>query len=160
MGQPITVTIRKSLVGVLLIYLAGALAFALLFWAALMNGLLAHQPLGALYGVGALFSLLITGLAGIVYGLSYIHLDPDGMTVVSYSSLFVAQEAECLFRNMVDVQRLQPGILAAIFGYDTLTVETAGTVPNLRLKWVPDGERWATYLIQQSQAARTPVSTQ
>lgn len=143
----------------MLIYLAGFAAFAVLVYAAYLSGIMSYALMGQIYALAALLVLLATYLYAYVYHLSYIRFDADGMTVVDYSALFTDRLSETLYRDIEDVQVVRPGILAAVFGWNTLMVETAGTIPNLKLTMVPNGSRWAAYLIHQARQARIPVST-
>lgn len=131
-----TITIKKSLVGLVVIFAAGFVLAALLFLGAYASR---DEPqLAMIMAVVGLFTILVTFIQAIVYRRSFIRLEPDGLYVEKWSSLFGSVSSTTEWSLVQDVTTKKGSALAYIFGYGTLLVQTAGAEPNLVLTQLPN----------------------
>ncbi len=89
---------------------------------------------GLILGV---LTLAVTAISLIIYARNVIYVTSQKIAQVNYLSLFNRQVTQLGIGNVEDVTVHQRGILAHIFGYGTLRVETAGELPNPEFSLVP-----------------------
>jgi uncharacterized membrane protein YdbT with pleckstrin-like domain len=66
-------------------------------------------------------------------------------------SLFIRKISRLSFSNVEDVTAEQRGILASIFNYGTLLIQTAGTEDNFEFKYCPTPNKYADEIIEARQ---------
>lgn len=89
---------------------------------------------GLILGV---LGLAVTAIAIIIYARNVIFVTNEKVAQVNYMSLFNRKVTQLGIGNIEDVTVHQAGILAHIFGYATLRIETAGELPNPEFTLVP-----------------------
>ena len=145
------VTIHRHWIGLAAIAIGTTLAslFVLyLFLWLYVSGMIAAPFIW--YGVALSAVILAIGLiAARVYWLSTIVLTTTGIKVNSWLSLFYDIESECTWSRVQDVTATQAGIVAQLFDYGTLLIQTAGTHTYLQLNTVPDADAWRARIIDQ-----------
>lgn len=153
-------TYKRHWLGIALITIGALFTIALLvaaIWYAHSTGILTPDLFTAL-GLGILLVILVAYVWGYVYWLSVIEVSVDKIVVVQWFTLFSSRQAEAEWIEVEDITIAQPGILSQLFGYASLTVETAGTKPNLTISYMPNGlelqERLMAYVEKSKAAAK------
>ena len=103
--------------------------------------------------------ILLTYAGITLYYLSKLVVSTDQINVVYWPWLFASSEAVCEWSDVEDITIVQPGFFALILGFGTVTIETAGTKPNLTLSYLPGPENIRDALMRQVEsvkAAGTP----
>lgn len=140
--QPIS--IHRSLVGLALIGLAGlaglALVFALLFYFQFQPWVdhIVYQLLAGLTFV----ILMVTLIQAATYALASITIAGDHIEVANWQTIFSSRVAQADYADIEDVTVTQGSILARIFGYGTLLIQTAGTQTNFEITNIPNVYAW------------------
>lgn len=137
-------TIKKPWFGYLVISLVGFGLMALIYagiWSLWRTGDLS-EPTYYMLGIVSILVLLITMVELYIYSLSYIGLTEDGLKAENWSSLFFQVDVDTEWVRVQDVTVETGSIFALMFGFGTLTIQTAGTAQNLRMTMVPSVEAW------------------
>ena len=95
---------------------------------------------GVLVSIGLILGFLgmaVTAIAIVIYVRNVIYVTSQKVAQVNYISLFNRKVTQLGIGNIEDVTVHQRGILAHIFGYATLQIETAGELPNPEFSLVP-----------------------
>lgn len=142
--------IHKHWIGLLAISAAGGLMVALLLSAIVLSNLDRSLQL-MLFGIAIIVSIG-TLLEFYAYTLNRIVLDTNGLTFYTYWTPFTRQVTSCEWRDIEDVTANQRNIVALTLGYGTLTVQTAGVVPNLSMATTEDVKRWKREINARSRA--------
>src|ERR1700757_342164 len=156
MSPTLPSTIRRSYIGLYAILFSGAVLGTVLFVATLY---LASQSLVTPQAAQLLLAFVgIVALSTLVwayfYWASFVTLSDAGIEFTVYRSLFWPVQAECAWAEIRDVQASEEGVVQSLFNVGRLTVETAGTKPNLSLSWVPRVTYWKKYI--ESRKLSTP----
>ena len=164
--EHILVVVRKHWVGIVGIYaLAIALAAATVAMAAfvLPQLELSHESLilvtiGGLFFSGLVFLFLFA--MAYVYGQSHLTLTDKSCIQVIQRSLFNRKTSRLSMSNVEDVNVDQRGIIASIFNYGTLTIQTAGEEDNFIFNFCPCPNLYAERILdaRQAYAQHHPVS--
>lgn len=145
------VTIHRHWIGLAAIIIGSSLASVFVIY--LFLWLYIHHMVDSSaiwFGVVLFAIIIIIGIvAARVYWLSTIVLTTTGITVTSWISLFYDIESECTWSQVEDVTATTGGIVAQLFDYGTLLIQTAGTHTYLELKTVPDADAWRARIIAQ-----------
>lgn len=103
----------------------------------------------------AIFSLLMIGFiliaTKVYYGNRWI-LTSDSITEVTQVSLFSKASSQLSLGSLEDVTADKTGVIAQIFNYGTLSVETAGERSNFNFKYAPQPEYYAKQVIEAREA--------
>lgn len=150
-NEELVTEIRKHPFGLLLIFMTGAFVIVSLMIIAVV---VASADLTGLLGAGmasgfrpiALFAtlLLIVGaavmtfIAAFLFRSNVIFVTSEKIAQVVYVSLFNRKISQLSIGDLQDVTVTQKGILAHLFNYGTLVVETAGEQQNYTFSYVPD----------------------
>jgi uncharacterized membrane protein YdbT with pleckstrin-like domain len=150
-NEELVIEIRKHPIGLLLILLIGGLVglitmlIAGYLATADLNTALNTTGLNAMRGplVATFFVLLIITVVGTLIGVflyrgNVIYVTSEKIAQVLYTSLFHRKVSQLSIGDVQDVTVSQNGILAHIFNYGTLVVETAGEQQNYTFTFVPD----------------------
>lgn len=149
--EELVLEIRKHPIGsVLILLISGIVIFITL----LLCGFLVSADLNKFFGVTsmnglrsvfivvALFICLLS-IAGALIGLflyksNVIFVTNEKIAQVLYTSLFNRKISQLSIGDVQDVTVTQRGILAHIFNYGVLVIETAGEQQNYTFTFVPD----------------------
>lgn len=143
--------IRKHPVGLFVIYLAGFLVAGLVFGVFVLGSfLLSADPLGLgieprgiqsamilLGGALTAFILTVTAIGAHIYQSNVVLVTSEKLAQVLYKNLFYRKISQLSIGDVQDVTVTQKGILARIFNYGTLVVETAGEQQNYTFAFTP-----------------------
>jgi len=150
-NEKLIIEIRKHPVGLFIILFIGLLVSAATL---LLAGFLATANLDSYFGTTSLNGLrgsmvavslliLIIALVGTLIGVflyrsNVIYVTSEKIAQVLYASLFNRKISQLSIGDVQDVTVTQKGILAHIFNYGVLVVETAGEQQNYTFTFVPD----------------------
>ena len=144
--------VRKHPVGLLMIYLTGGAIAALMFAIFVGGGLLISEDQLGLTGdtgtyraififVGLILTVLtviVAAIAGYLYKNNVMLVTSDKIAQVLYRTLFDRKISQLSIGDVQDVTVTQKGVLARMFNYGTIVIETAGEQQNYTFTFVPD----------------------
>lgn len=150
-NEVLVMEIRKHPIGLAIIFFIGAfITLATL----LLAGFIATADLNSFFGVTSLnglrsafvvcsFMITLIALVGTLIGVflykgNVIYVTSEKIAQVLYASLFNRKISQLSIGDVQDVTVTQKGILAHIFNYGVLVVETAGEQQNYTFSFVPD----------------------
>ncbi len=149
--------VRKHIFGLALIYVVAILglviAIGLIYF--LVSSLISKQNQTTAYelvSLGAAGAAALTSL--ILVAITYIYLQnkllitDKNLTEVAQYSLFGRRTTQLALANVEDVTADQQGVLAHIFGFGTLKVETAGEHPNFNFTYCPRPTYYAKEILE------------
>ncbi len=155
-GENLLAIVRRHPIGIVFIYLealAGVAAITVLFLTVspeTVQNLSAQGQryliAGIVFGLAALVFFLF--VATYVYRQNRLLITDRSLVQITQKSLFLRRIARLNFENVEDVNAEQAGILATIFNYGTLTVQTAGTLENFIFKYCPNPNQYADIIIE------------
>lgn len=105
---------------------------------------------GTIFAVAVLFFVLF--VATYVYRQSRLLVADRSLVQVLQKSLFIRNVSRLSMSNVEDVTAEQRGILATIFNFGTLTVQTAGEEDNFIFPTCPDPNKFAHEILEARQA--------
>ncbi len=143
--------IRKHPFGLFLILLTGGFVMLAMAVAAMIatgfdaEGFFGTESLGSLRPVLVITAFLMilatavaTFIAAFLYRSNVIYITSEKLAQVLYISLFNRKISQLSIGDVQDVTVTQKGILAHLFNYGTLVIETAGEQQNYTFTFVPD----------------------
>lgn len=150
--EELVTEIRKDPIGLFMIILTGAfvcvvILLLLVFLAAVdLDSFLgvtnASSSVKSLLAIGGLVMLILsviaTGISVFLYVSNVIFVTSEKIAQVLYISLFNRKISQLSIGDVQDVTVTQKGILAHIFNYGTLVIETAGEQQNYTFTYVPE----------------------
>jgi len=151
-SETILVEIRKHPFGMFIIALTGA-AIALVIVAVLILLSMNLDSLGIdsggdtstfrgiMIAVGlilAILTIIATGITAILYRLNVVYVTSEKIAQVNYLSLFNRVVNQLNIGKVEDITISQKGVLAYLFNYGSLQIETAGELPNPQFTYVPN----------------------
>lgn len=158
-SEQVLAFIRKHAIGIILIYvetLAGIIALSALFY------LTAPTFLTNLSGSG--YRLMISGIifalailifvlfvSTYLYRQNSILITNESIIQILQRSLFSRKASRVSMSNVEDVSADSRGILATMFGYGTLTIETAGEQHNFKFTYCPNPDKYAHLILESRQ---------
>jgi membrane protein YdbS with pleckstrin-like domain len=159
-GESILTVVHRSVIGLIGIYMVASIALL-----AIVGLVIALSPdtfrtsdnelSGSLMAVIALAAVLL-GLilfaATYIYRQSRLLVTDRSLVQIMQKTLFIRKVSRLSMSNVEDVSEEQRGILANIFGYGTLTVQTAGTMENFIFTLCPNPAKLADRIIEARQA--------
>jgi uncharacterized membrane protein YdbT with pleckstrin-like domain len=159
-GECILTVVHRSLIGLVGIYLVAILAVAAIFGLFITlspdtfdtSSQTISPALSAIIILGAILLVLILFTATYVYRQSRLLVTDKSLVQVIQKTLFIRKVSRLSMSNVEDVNEEQRGILASLFGYGTLTVQTAGTEDNFIFTLCPSPARLADRIIEARQA--------
>src|SRR3989338_10505424 len=159
-GEHVVVIVRKHIIGLIFIYLqalVGLIAvLSILFIAApdIFNNLQSqsNRLIVGLVLLGVTILILFLFVATYVYRASRLLVTDKNLIQISQKSLFIRTVSRLSMSNVEDVSAYQRGILATIFNYGTLHIQTAGERPNFDFKYCPTPNKYADQVLEARQA--------
>lgn len=149
-NEELVTEIRKDPVGLVIVLLTGGfVTIALLLVSGVVAGIDLTQVFGPNAGsvrsllvigclLGAIGTVITTAIAAFLYVSNVIFVTSEKIAQVLYLSLFNRKISQLSIGDVQDVTVSQKGILAHIFNYGTLVIETAGEQQNYSFTYVPD----------------------
>lgn len=157
--QPLAV-VHRHIIGIIGLYLgvlagiAAVVAFFALVTPDLFDNLSNQSWRFLLAGIVLALAVLILFLfvATYVYRQSRLMITDRNLVQIWQRSLFIRKVSRLSIATVEDVSSDQRGILATIFNYGTLLIQTAGELENFEFKTCPDPNRYAGVIIASRQA--------
>jgi len=144
--------VRKHPIGLFFIYATGGLIALMMFAIFIVGASVidtdaldlgvdvgAYRSVSILIGllIGS-FSLVVAAIAGYLYKNNVMLVTSDKIAQVLYRTIFDRKISQLSIGDVQDVTVTQKGILASMFNYGTIVIETAGEQQNYTFTFVPD----------------------
>ncbi|HSX17851.1 MAG TPA: PH domain-containing protein [Candidatus Saccharimonadales bacterium] len=159
-GEHTIVVVHRHPIGLIIIYLEAILGLAALAALAIFVAPDVFNDLstqtnrliiaGTVFAVAMLVFVLF--VATYVYRQSRLLVTDRSLVQVLQKSLFIRGVSRLSMSNVEDVTAEQRGILATIFNFGTLTVQTAGEEDNFVFPTCPDPNQLAHRILEARQA--------
>lgn len=158
-GEHVVVVVRKHIIGLIFIYLQALLgiiaALSILFISApdILN--LDEQSsrlIIALVILGVALLVLYLFVATYIYRSNRLLVTDKNLIQINQTSLFIRTVSRLSMSNVEDVRADMRGILATIFNYGILHIQTAGERPNFEFKYCPTPNKYADKVLEARQA--------
>ncbi|MBI2588964.1 PH domain-containing protein [Candidatus Saccharibacteria bacterium] len=151
--------VRRHPIGIVALYLGvfTALIVIIVFFALitpdLFDSLSKESYRFLLGGIILALAVLILFLfvSTYVYRQSRLLITDRSLVQVVQKSLFIRKISRLNFANVEDVSAEQRGILATIFNYGTLVIQTAGALDNFIFPLCPNPNKYADEIIEARQ---------
>lgn len=159
-GECVLKVVRRSVVGLLGIYLVAIIAAAAIVTLVIVispstfetSGVKETGSLTAIFGLAAVLLALILFTVTYIYRQSRLLVTDRSLVQIMQKTLFIRKVSRLSMSNVEDVSEEQRGLLASIFNYGTLTVQTAGTMDNFVFTLCPNPAALADRIIEARQA--------
>jgi len=159
-GECVLKVVRRSIVGLIAIYLVTTIAVVAIVTLIIVISPATFESTGnqdsgsisAIFGLSALLLALILFSITHVYRQSRLLVTDRSLVQIMQKTLFIRKVSRLSMSNVEDVSEEQRGILAAIFNYGTLTVQTAGTMENFIFTLCPNPASLADRIIEAREA--------
>lgn len=157
-GEHIVLTVRKHFMGLIFIYLQALLGVVAVFSLIIITSrtVFAEDDLGGWLLAIIFFGLVILSLflfvATYVYRQSRLLVTDQNLIQINQTSLFIRKVSRLSMSNVEDVSADQRGILATIFNYGVLLIQTAGEKPNFEFTFCPTPNHFADMVLEARQA--------
>lgn len=146
--EKLVCTIKRHIVGLIGVYLTGFFISITILLGSLLMGTwieknmdIQNDSIGLIAAVvGVIFSavlLFFTYVAGYVYRNSVIIVTTDKVAQILYRNLVDRKISQLSLGDLQDVTVDQRGLLARVFKYGTLVIETAGEQNNFTFTFTP-----------------------
>ncbi|HSW37732.1 MAG TPA: hypothetical protein VLG37_05205 [Candidatus Saccharimonadales bacterium] len=151
-GEKVICEIKRHPIGIIGMYITAGLiltTIAVLAMVVAPNVLTSFEQSqvmalgGLVFLVVAVITLIFLFISQIVYSGNRWILTSDSITQVNQRSLFDKQTGQLSLGNLEDVTAEQKGILARIFNYGVLRVETAGERAKFKFIFCPNPNYYA-----------------
>ena len=173
-GETVICDIKRHPIGIFGSYIVTG--FILVIIAVVVYGVIPRLATNAtqsnIYGFGSILFLFVAiGCLGFVYVANKVYwgnhwiVTSDSLTQVTQNSLFSKRSSQLSLANLEDVSAEQNGILAHMFNYGLLKVETAGEHSKFVLLFCPDPNAHAQKILMarenfvQHRKSATPASS-
>lgn len=155
-NEQVIFQVKQHPIGILGIYVSfGILLILVALGVALAPSVLGDANQDAVRNIGlivffaaAIFSGIFSYIAHIVYYGNRWILTSDSLTQVRQQSLFDKTSSQLSLGNLEDITARQDGIMAHIFNYGVLRVETAGERSKFTLPYCPNPNAYAQQILQ------------
>lgn len=159
-GESILTVVHRSVIGLVGIYVVGIIAVLAIFALVIAvspdtfnaSGDNISPALSGIIILGAVLLVLILFAATYIYRQSRLLVTDRSLVQIMQKTLFIRKVSRLSMSNVEDVNEEQRGILASIFNFGTLTVQTAGTEENFVFSLCPSPARLADRIIEARQA--------
>lgn len=158
-GECILKVVHRSIVGLVSIYLVVIAAITAIFVLLITISPSAFDTsstnispqLMAIMVLGAILLVLVLFTVTYIYRQSKLLVTDRSLVQIMQKSLFNKKVSRLSMSNVEDVSEEQRGILASIFNYGTLMVQTAGTMENFIFTLCPNPSGLADRIIEARQ---------
>lgn len=159
-GECVLTIVHRSVIGLVGIYLVAIAAISAIFGLIISlspgtfdtSSTNISGALSAAMVLAAILLVLILFAATYVYRQSRLFVTDKSLVQVLQKTLFNRKVSRLSMSNVEDVNEEQRGILANLFNYGTLTVQTAGTEDNFIFTLCPNPAGLADRIIEARQA--------
>lgn len=154
-GEELVTIVRRHPIGIIGYYIEVffGLLVVIVFFTFLMKSL-GQSSTGLLLGV---ILLALTVLVFFLFVVTYVYrqnrllVTDRSLVQVLQKSLFIRKVSRLSLSNVEDVSAESRGILASIFGYGTLLIQTAGALDNFEFPYCPNPTFYADQIIEARQ---------
>jgi uncharacterized membrane protein YdbT with pleckstrin-like domain len=142
-NEAVQFTIRKHIIGIILIYLAvlGAAAVIFAFIVIVAPDIFTKSTNLTSFAALSVFAVALLAfvlfIATYIYRESHIIVTNRSLIQVLQKGLFVRKVSRLSFADVEDVNAEQRGILQSLFNYGTLNIQTAGEIENFTFTYCP-----------------------
>lgn len=158
-GESIITVVHRSIIGLIGIYLVAFVAVGAITTLVIVlspdtfntSSATISGELSAIILLSAILLVLILFTATYIYRQSRILITDRSLVQIMQKSLFIRKVSRLSMSDVEDVSAEHRGILPAIFGYGTLTVQTAGERENFEFSLCPTPEKYADQIIEARQ---------
>lgn len=159
-GENVLTVVRRSAIGLLGIYSVAVLAVAAIVALVVTlspdtfdtSSATISGPMSAIIVLSAILLVAILFTATYIYRQSRLLVTDRSLVQIMQKTLFIRKVSRLSMSNVEDVNEEQRGLLATIFNYGTLTVQTAGTEDNFIFTLCPNPTKLADRIIEARQA--------
>ena len=159
-GENVLTVVRRSAIGLLGIYSVAVLAVAAIVALVVTlspdtfdtSSATISGPMSAIIVLSAILLVAILFTATFIYRQSRLLVTDRSLVQIMQKTLFIRKVSRLSMSNVEDVNEEQRGLLATIFNYGTLTVQTAGTEDNFIFTLCPNPTKLADRIIEARQA--------
>ncbi len=154
--EHVVLSVRRHPVGILLLYvqaavgLAAGLALIYFILPSFItdNGARIYRWVAAFSVIAIVLVTLVLVIASFIYRQSRILVTDKNITQVLQLSLFSRKVSQLNLANVEDVTAEQHGIIASIFNYGLLKIETAGEQANFYFSFCPRPNEIARQILE------------
>jgi hypothetical protein len=158
-GESIITVVHRSIIGLIGIYLVAFVAVGAITTLVIVlspdtfntSSATISGELSAIILLSAILLVLILFTATYIYRQSRLLITDRSLVQILQKSLFIRKVSRLSMSDVEDVSAEHRGILPAIFGYGTLTVQTAGERENFEFSLCPTPEKYADQIIEARQ---------
>lgn len=159
-GENVLTVVHRSVIGLLGIYLVAVLAIAAIVALVITmspdtfdtSNATISGPMSAIIVLSAILLVAILFTATYIYRQSRLLVTDRSLVQIMQKTLFIRKVSRLSMSNVEDVNEEQRGLLATVFNYGTLTVQTAGTEDNFIFTLCPNPTKLADRIIEARQA--------
>lgn len=154
-GEHVITVVRRTIIGLLGIYLVAIVAVVAIFALVVLltpgafdtSSASVSVQLSMIMVVGAFLMVLILFTVTYIYRQSRLIITDRSLVQVVQTTLFIRKVSRLSLSNVEDVSSEQRGILASIFDYGMLQVQTAGERDNFDFSFCPHPNSLADKII-------------
>lgn len=159
-GEVFVTEVHKHPLGILLIYIQAGIGMllAIILAYVLLPGLMGEDSWNKNQVLISLILIILTAsvalilmVATYIYRLNRLIISNRNVTQVLQKGLFSRQVSELSMANVEDVTANQKGILATIFNYGELRIETAGEQNNFHFTFCPNPNHYGRIVLEARQ---------
>ena len=159
-GEQMLQVVHRHFIGLMVVYVqilaglaAGAVVIFFMMPIVMPNTEVSQQRLysSIIVGIIAVLLWLVLVVYTHIYRQSKLIITDKNLTQVLQRGLFSRKVSELSMSNVEDVTANQHGILASIFGYGDLLVETAGEQNNFHFKYCPKSNYYGRIILDARQ---------
>ncbi len=155
-GEEVATIVRRHPIGIVGFYIEGLIGVLLVsgfaYW---MGDILSGEKNGGIIIASTIiavaFLVFFLFVATYVYRQCRILVTDRSLVQVMQKSLFIRKVSRLSLSNVEDVSAESRGILASIFGYGTLMIQTAGALENFEFSHCPNPSFYADQIIEARQ---------
>ena len=154
-GEQVICEIKRHPIGIIGIYIATGVL--LVFLAVIAFVVIPHSSSSnraamlvlamLVFLVAAVLGLIFTFISSNIYWGNRWVLTSDSVTQISQTGLFDKQSSQLSLANLEDVTASQDGILAHLFNYGVIKVETAGERSKFMFPFCPNPNFYAQQIL-------------
>lgn len=145
---------RKHPLGIILLYIQASLGMILavglsyfLIPVVITDTAMAFNIANIFTSIAILLTFIILTIATIIYRENRVIVTDRNITQVLQYGLFSRKVSQLNIENIEDVTAVQQGILATMFNFGTLKIETAGEQVNFHFSYCPRADYYAKVIL-------------
>jgi uncharacterized membrane protein YdbT with pleckstrin-like domain len=159
-GEHILTVVHRSIIALIGVYLeiiAGVAALVALILVLSPNTFrdISNGSSNSLLAIAVLFIalvIIILALVTYIYLQNKLLITDRSLIQITQRGPFAHKASRLSMSNVEDVSANQRGLLATIFGYGTLLVQTAGTLDNFEFTYCPNPNTHAHQILESREA--------